>query len=221
MILIIKHAAHEGPGTLGEYFGNRSRTIDLGRGDRLPKTSEGIAAIISMGGPMNVYEEERYPFLKDEDLFLKDALRRAVPFIGICLGAQLLAKAAGATVVKAPERETGWHAIGLTREGIADPLFAGLEESLTVFQWHEDMFEVPAGGVLLARSAACPHQAFRIGTNAYGLQFHVEVTLTMIEAWLAASGDPSARRISRESPERLRALDSRASRIYANFNTLL
>ncbi|HOW35387.1 MAG TPA: type 1 glutamine amidotransferase [Candidatus Omnitrophota bacterium] len=186
MILIVKHIAIEGPGTF-EYFLKKKdlglRVIELGGGESLPKDTSPFKAVIVLGGPMNVYEEEAYPFLKAEDLFLKDVLEREIPLLGICLGSQLIAKACGAKVAKAPVKEVGWKKVSLTKEGKADLIFNGLKNEFDVFQWHEDTFDIPENGQLLATARSCPHQAFRVGKNAYGVQFHVEVTGPMINDW--------------------------------------
>ncbi|MDD5155363.1 MAG: type 1 glutamine amidotransferase [Candidatus Omnitrophica bacterium] len=187
-ILFIKHIDIEGPGSIEEFFsatGRPLKTVDLSCAGHLPDDLSGIAAVISLGGPMNVYEEGKYPFLKEEDGFLKMALRQGIPILGICLGAQLLAKACGAKVKKATVEEIGWRSVSLTRSGRGDPLFKGLDSRLDVLQWHQDTFEIPEGGIRLAESGDCLNQAFKIGRNAYGIQFHIEVTARMIESWLA------------------------------------
>ena len=186
MILFIKHIDIEGPETLGAFFLKQGFTLsvaDLHRGAQLPADLKGIDAVVSLGGPMNVYEEDKYPFLKDEDVFLKKVLKEKVPFLGICLGSQLLAKAAGGSVVRSPQREIGWFDITLRSHGVRDPLFAGLSPVMEVYQWHGDMCVVPPGAVHLAFSDRCPVQAFCVGTNAYGLQFHAEITDKSIDEW--------------------------------------
>ncbi len=193
MILFIKHIDIEGPETLGPFFvekGYAQRVVNLYDGEHLPLSFEGIDAVISLGGPMNVYEEEEYPFLKKEDAFLKKVIVQHVPFLGICLGSQLLAKAAGGSVVRSPEEEIGWFDIELTAEGCRDPLFKGLPSQMEVYQWHGDMCAPPAGAVLLARSKGCPVQAFRMGHVAYGLQFHAEITDKSIKDWTKTSTLP-------------------------------
>jgi GMP synthase-like glutamine amidotransferase len=184
--LIIKHVDIEGPGLI-EYFLNQKRipyqVLCLDSDARLPKL-EGFTHIVILGGPMNVYEEDRYPFLREEDLFIKEAIQRGKIILGICLGAQLIAKALGAKVFKAPVKEIGWHDVSLTRIGLQDPLFSKLPRTFPVFQWHEDTFEVPKSGKLIATSSSVPHQAFRYGDNACGLQFHLEVTEKMIKEWM-------------------------------------
>jgi GMP synthase-like glutamine amidotransferase len=185
-VLIIKHVDIEGPGLI-EYCLRKQklsyRIINLEGGDPLPKLDP-LSLVILLGGPMNVYEEDCYPFLKDEDLFIKEAIQRGKFILGICLGAQLIAKALGAKVFKAPVKEIGWYDVSLTKIGSNDPLFSYLPKTFPVFQWHEDTFEIPKGAKLIATSSSVPHQAFRYGDNAYGLQFHLEVTEEMIQEWM-------------------------------------
>ncbi len=191
MIYIIKNIIIEGPGNFTDCFrklGKEFRIIELSRGEKLPDDNRNVDAVVVLGGPMNVYEEEKYLFLKDEDMFLKKALRDEVPILGICLGAQLLAKACGAKVKKAPVKEIGWYKVNLTSEGMSESIFNGLSEWLDVFQWHGDTFEIPKNGILLATSDHCINQAFKVGKNAYGFQFHPEVTNQEIIKWLDEYG---------------------------------
>ena len=186
MILFIKHIEIEGPETLGAFFvkkGISLEIVNLHKGEKLPKHLGALEAVVSLGGPMNVYEEAEHPFLKDEDVFLKKVLAEKIPFLGICLGSQLLVKAAGGRVVRSPEEEIGWFDIKLTEAGAKDPLFVGLPAVMEVYQWHGDMCQPPAGAVLLATAERCPVQAFRFGKNAYGLQFHAEITDKSIREW--------------------------------------
>jgi GMP synthase-like glutamine amidotransferase len=185
-VLIIKHIENEGPGLL-EYCLLQAKIpyqiLNLETGARLPKIN-GLSHLIFMGGPMNVYEEDRYPFLRDEDLFIKEAIQRGKAILGICLGAQLIAKALGARVFKAPVKEIGWYDVSLTKIGLQDPLLSDLPRTFPVFQWHGDTFEIPNGAKLIATSSPISHQAFRYGEKAYGLQFHLEVTEEMIREWM-------------------------------------
>ena len=186
-ILFLKHVAIEGPGTLGAFVQNAGyqiEEVDLFAGALTPKDISSFAAVVSLGGPMNVYQEDRYPFLKEEDLLIKKVLAANIPFLGICLGSQLLAKACGAAVGKSPGAEIGFFDISLTQDGCRDRIFDHVDPPLRVFQWHEDMFEIPSGAVWLSRSNLCPHQAFRAGDRAYGFQFHVEIDRAMIIAWM-------------------------------------
>ena len=185
-VLIIKHTDLEGPGLIEYCLAQEkisSQILELKPGVHLPKL-DGFTHIVFLGGPMNVYEEDRYPFLRDEDLFIKEAIQRGRLVLGICLGAQLIAKALGAKVSKAPLKEIGWYNVSLTNIGSHDPLFSKLPKTFSIFQWHGDTFEIPRSGKLIATSNSVPHQAFRYGDNAYGLQFHFEVTMEMITEWM-------------------------------------
>jgi len=224
MILFIKHIEIEGPGTLGEFFresGWKTKIVELDRSEALPPVDE-CEAIISLGGPMNVYETDKYPFLAAEENFLKEALRKESPILGICLGAQLLAKAAGAEIKKAGQEEIGWHEVGLTKEGTKDSLFKGLNKNLEIFQWHEDTFDIPRNGVLLATSNICDNQAVRISRHAWGLQFHLEITPEMLEVWLNYyPKDLDKDKFLLECFKRKETYQRQAGRIYLNFARII
>ncbi len=227
MILVIKHIAVEGPGTIGTFFekeGFQLREINLCDGDALPDNLSEIEAVICMGGPMNVYEEDEYPYLKDENLFIQRILKEEIPFFGICLGSQLLAKACGAKVTKAPKKEIGWFSVSLTKDGKNDPLFRGLNEHFEVFQWHGDTFEIPKQGRHLALSKGCNNQALKAGSCAYGLQFHIEVTDDIIKNWAKADFSNSDGSLKREAKEMInrypkvkQKFNNDAEIIYRNF----
>ncbi|MBD3296252.1 MAG: type 1 glutamine amidotransferase [Candidatus Omnitrophica bacterium] len=194
MILIIKHIDIEGPGILGDVLTERGydiANISLERGDRFPDKLDAVRAVVVLGGPMNVDETAKYPFLRTEDIFIKKVLERGIPYLGICLGAQLLAKAAGAEVIKDQGEEIGFYDVELTDVGGSDPLFAGLHRHFEVFQWHSDSFLLPRGGELLAGSGACRNQAFKLPSRAYGLQFHLELDARMIDEWIEDYFDPN------------------------------
>ena len=154
------------------------------RGEQLPKTGQ-ITALIVMGGAMGANDEHSYPFLGDLKNLVRNVVADRTPYLGICLGGQLLASALGAPVVSHRWEERGTLNVSLTEEGKADRLFRGVPEIFSTFQWHHDSFDLPDDGVLLASSAACPHQAFRVGESAWGLQFHPEVTEAIIRDWCA------------------------------------
>jgi GMP synthase-like glutamine amidotransferase len=190
MLLILEHEESEGPGIfqpLLQESGRSFKRIQLFKGAAVPG-GENLQGVLIMGGPMNVYEESAYPFLAEEDRFIKQCLRNAIPVLGICLGAQLIAKAAGAKITRAPAKELGWHEVSLTDAGMHDPLLGGCAKTFSVFQFHEDMFDIPQSAVHIIEAPVCPHQGFRIGNNAYGLQFHLEATQEMIAEWVADQG---------------------------------
>jgi GMP synthase (glutamine-hydrolysing) len=132
---------------------------------------------------MHADQEGHHPWLREENFFLQRLLDVRTPVLGICLGAQLLAKAAHASVGPAREFEIGWYDVELTDEGLDDPVLGRLPSRFRAFQWHYYTHGVPAGAVELARNANCT-QAFRLGENAWGVQFHPEVTLPQIEGWI-------------------------------------
>jgi GMP synthase (glutamine-hydrolysing) len=212
-VLIIKHVDSEGPGLIEPCLKQKEisyQTLCLGTDGLLPKPDR-FSHIVLLGGPMNVYEEGRYPFLRGEDLFIKEAIQRGKHILGICLGAQLIAKALGANVTKSPSKEIGWYDVSLTEEGSQDPLFASLPKTFPVFQWHEDTFEIPKWAKLLATSTTVSNQAFRYGENAYGLQFHLEVTKEMIQEWMGVCRE--------ETPSSRAEIVTSTEREFENFKT--
>ena len=146
-----------------------------------------VDAIMVFGGAMHPDEDARHAWIPAEADFLREALDKSVPMIGVCLGAQLIARAAGAWVGPADQAEVGWLPVELTEAGRADPVLGVLPGRIEAFQWHLYTYAVPDGGVELAASPACT-QAFRVG-DAWGIQFHAEVTQAIIDAWIAEDGD--------------------------------
>ncbi len=141
---------------------------------------------------MNVRDADRLPWMRAEVELLRDALQLGVPVLGVCLGAQLLATAAGAEIRRSPSPEIGWFDVARCFEGARDPIFAGLPARFLAYEWHSYAFALPAGSVELARSAACP-QAFRLGETAWGVQFHPEVVPEIVREWaLDYESDPDA-----------------------------
>lgn len=219
--LVIQHIESEGVGTLGEFLNNRGwliETVRLYDGHRLPDRAIDYDLVASMGGPMNVYEEQSYPFLAEETEFLRKGIMAGANILGVCLGAQMIAKACGALVTCSPYKEVGWGDVHLTPAGANDPIFKGVKNPLKVFQWHEDMFNIPADGVLLGCSDLCPHQAFRVN-RAYGFQFHVEVDSGILEAWFnGAHESESFLSHYRECSDELKL---QSELIYSNLNALI
>lgn len=153
-----------------------------------PQPATSYEAVMVFGGSMHPDQDEHFGWLEREAEFLRQALTNEVPVVGVCLGAQMLARAAGAQVAPASTPEIGWLEVELTPEGRADPVLGVMPARIEAFQWHHYTFEIPAGGRELARSAVCT-QAFRQGPSAWGLQFHAEVTLPMVKTWLAEEVD--------------------------------
>ena len=139
-------------------------------------------AVMVFGGSQHPDQDDRFAWLAREEEFLQGVLAEKIPVFGVCLGAQMLARAAGARVGPASAPEIGWLDVALTPDGADDPVLGVLPPQATLFQWHHYTFDVPPGGVELARSPVCP-QAFRLDSPAWGIQFHAEVTLEMLTAW--------------------------------------
>lgn len=186
-LLVCQHVPYELLGTLNPLFkehGFRIRYVNFGRFPELQPSLEGYNGLVILGGPMNVDQVHRFPHLHHEIKMVEEALRLEIPILGICLGAQIIAKALGAPVSRNLEKEIGWHDVHLTEAGRRDPLFTHFQHSEKIFHWHGDSFKIPQGAVHLASSTLCENQAFRYGTKIYGLQFHLEVDEPMIERWL-------------------------------------
>jgi GMP synthase (glutamine-hydrolysing) len=190
-ILVLQQVAHEGLGRLYTIFRRAGAADDVVpcylEGTVIPDDLSPYGGMVLLGGPMSAVNAEDDPVLAAELALCSQAIARDFPTLGICLGAQLLARAAGARVFHGQTPEIGWDKVHLSLESQEDPLFAGLKNPLPVFQWHGDSFDLPAGAVHLASSPLFPHQAFRIGTRVYGLQFHLEVEEPMVKEWAAVN----------------------------------
>ena len=179
----ICHVAFEDAGTLEPVLKERGialRYLQAGVDDLLPAKDADL--VLVLGGPIGIYEFERYPFLKDELAIVEAVVKQETPVVGICLGAQALATVLGARVYPGTETELGWDQLILTEEGKASPL--GVLEGLHVLNWHGDTFDLPAGATRLASTPITPNQAFSYGPKVLSLQFHVELPERDIERWL-------------------------------------
>ncbi len=233
-ILVLQHLAAEHPGAFRELWtakGYGWDVVELDAGERLPDL-EGYDLLVAMGGPMDVWQDRELPWLAEE----KAAIRRWVldldrPYLGICLGHQLLAAALGGDVAPMAHPEVGICDVTLTPEGLADPLLGGLDRELQTFQWHgAAVTRMPEGGVVLARNAACAVQAMRVGRHAYGLQFHCEITATTVREWksvpaysasLDAALGPAAMALEHDVFQRLPAFASVAAVLEANLTEVV
>ncbi len=184
-LLVLQHIACEHPGVFSDVMSERGvepLAVELDQGEALPDWRR-FDAVLAMGGPMGAGDEADHPWLADEKRLVREAVEAGRPFLGICLGVQLLAAALGARVYDAEPAEVGLLEVELTEAGGVDPLFAGIEQPLVTLQWHGDTFDLPADAVHLARSPHAANQAFRWGESAYGVQFHLEVTGEMAREW--------------------------------------
>jgi GMP synthase (glutamine-hydrolysing) len=183
--LVLQHIACEPPGVFAAVMRERGwimATCEIDETGAVPEL-DGFDAIVAMGGPMSVNDEEALPWLAGEKQLIGEAVRAGMPYFGTCLGSQLLAASLGARVYAGPEPEVGILPVELTDEGRVDPIMGSLDGTILTLQWHGDTFDLPADAVRLATSEAYPNQAFRYGPCAYGIQFHIEVSAEMAEEW--------------------------------------
>lgn len=229
--LVFQHVSHEHPGMLRDVAkerGDDMTIVELWKPYVMPIADE-FDALIIMGGPMGVYESgEQYPSKEDELQFIRANLGK-LPMIGFCLGGQLLAHALGGRVYPnltegKRQKEVGYHTVELTAEGVADPLFKGLSSPVKVLQWHGDAFDMPEGAILLATSTTCPNQAFRYGTNVYGMLFHNEFTPEMIDTlleidkeWIQKDYQTDARALRDEARANAELMRAQAYQLFNNF----
>lgn len=185
-VLAFRHVPYEPLGLIGDAL--RRHAIDFEYVDLFQASGSLIPpadarALIFMGGPMSANDD--LPFIRQELRYIAQAALQNKPLLGVCLGAQLIALALGARVFQNPVKEIGWAPVDFTAAAEGDFLFQGLPQRQMMFHWHHDTFELPPGAELLASSAACRHQAYRVGDRIYGLQFHLEVTAATISDWCA------------------------------------
>lgn len=189
VVLVLQHVPCEPPGLIADVLTRHGVALEYVRpfeGEPIPRRLGRRAGLVVMGGPMSVYEQAHYPFLRPEIALLEDAVIRQRPILGICLGSQLLATALGAPVFRARQKELGWHPVTLAPPAAADPLWRGAPESFYAFHWHGDVFSLPRGAVRLAWSVRTECQAFRYGPSAYGLLFHLETTEGLVRGMTRA-----------------------------------
>ena len=208
-VLVFQHVPYEPLGTLDPLLkdaGFRIRYVNFGREPESRPALDKYEALIILGGPMNSDQIDTYPNLVTEVDIIREAVDRDMSVLGICLGAQLLAKALGGTVSRNVVREIGWHDVEMTEAGLEDPVLSTFAPLQEVFQWHEDGISLPPEVTVLASSAASPVQAFRHGEHAYGFQFHLEVSRPLIERWLTvpAHRDTLKEEVGHVDPESIR-----------------
>jgi GMP synthase (glutamine-hydrolysing) len=209
-VLVLQHIACEPPGVYEDVLRERGATlrrVEVDAGDDLPDWQE-LDAIVAMGGPMSANDDAELPWLRDEKELVAAAVRAGMPFWGVCLGVQLLAASLGARVYAGETPEVGVLSVELTEEGLHDPVFAALPPTFPSLQWHGDTFDLPEGAVRLAGSPAYPNQAFRF-ENAYGVQFHLEVSSEMAREWMDVPEYATALERTIGGETMLRAVDER------------
>ncbi len=234
--IVLTHLDRESPGRLAALAARRGLAVDIrrvGEGDRVPTNLTSGELLVVMGGPMGVADvgNPRYPYLEHEVALLGGALAARQPVLGICLGAQLLAHAAGSRVYpvtrpgpaggRTPAREVGFAPVRYL--GVdSEPVLLGLHQEEIVLHWHGDTFDLPAGAVRLAETDVCPNQAFRIGDHAFALQFHAEADAAMARRWAEEDADFVVAALGPGGPARIIAeAEEAASRMHASGDRLL
>ena len=234
-LLVLQHVASEHPGIFLDFFredGFRWTTVELDEGEPIPELDP-FDLMVVMGGPQDVWQEDQYPWLHEE----KAAIRKFVldmerPYLGICLGHQLLADATGGRVGLAKSPEVGVLTVSRTEAGRRDRVLSALPNPMTVLQWHgAEVTAIPANAEVLAKSDVCCVQAFRVGQHAYGFQCHVEITADTVGQWAAipaytssledAMGKGGVARLQSEVAKRLPQFNKDARTLYESFKATL
>lgn len=232
-VLVIRNVSYETEGMLEPLLRNEGlklNIVDFQRDASAEPGLDGHAGLVVMGGPMGANDTDRFPHLAHVERLCAEAFERSVPSVGVCLGAQVMAKILGSDVYENPVREVGWYDLTTTADADRDPLFSELRDREVVLQWHGDTFDLPDGAMLLASSPDCVNQAFRYGEAGYAIQFHLEILQPMIEewvrrdaarGWLAGEGRISARRILADTRAHIDRSMELGRHVFARFARLI
>jgi GMP synthase (glutamine-hydrolysing) len=184
-VLALQFCWDDPPGYLGEIMQEHDIYYEVVEVDKYPVPDPTkFDAILAMGGPQHVGDNQEYPYLIGVESVIRKAVVEEIPYLGLCLGGQLLAHTLGAPVKRHSMTPLGFYEVKITGEGKTDPLFRGLPSYQQVFHWHEDTFDIPKEAIQLANNAQTENQAFRYGRHAYGTQYHLEITADMLDIWL-------------------------------------
>jgi len=231
--LLVQHEDQVPPGRLLEvldYLKWGAEVIMMEKSPEVPASIDEFDCLILLGGTMNVDDVKGYPYLENLRRLTSTALKAGFPVLGLCLGVQMISRAVGGKVHRNQCGEIGWNKVWLTEEGRQDPVLEGVEIPLEVFQWHDDMFDVPDGSALLGRSRLCPNQIVRLGKTTYGFQSHLEVTQDIIFNWIesyheeveARLGPGGTERLARDTREKMPLYNNISRQILLNyFNNIL
>ena len=223
----LQHAEHEGLGSIEPWLRARGHACTgtaFQRGERAPDAGS-FDWLIVMGGPMNIYEEAAYPWLREEKRLIKAALDAGRRVLGICLGSQLVADQLGGAVTRNPEKEIGWFPVRREPGASRSTLVADWPEEFDVFHWHGDTFALPPGALHLASSAGCRNQGFQYGERVLGVQFHLEITPRDVAEWVSQPDSDlqparyvqTAAKMQQDRGGRFAALNERMSRLLDRF----
>lgn len=222
-VLSIIHQEDAASGVFADAAAERGDELtewSISDGAGPPRPAESYDAVLVFGGAMHVDQENRHPWLRNEDELLRGLLDRRIPVLGVCLGAQLVAKALGTRVGPLARPQIGWFDVEQTPEAADDPLFADLPRRFSSFQWHSYGFDLPANAVPLARDPVCL-QAYRAGERAWGIQFHAEVTKESVDDWFRSSKPPDAPldldALRRETEEKIAGWNEFGKRLCSRF----
>ncbi|MBN1960039.1 MAG: gamma-glutamyl-gamma-aminobutyrate hydrolase family protein [Deltaproteobacteria bacterium] len=228
-VLVLQHTPEENLGIITEALLGQEHQwqyVRLFAGESIPNTLNANGLIV-LGGPMGVYDTSKYPFLNNEIRLISQSLNENKPILGVCLGSQLIAAVLGARVYKNKVKEIGWYPIQIAADMSTDPLFGTIKQNFFAFHWHGDTFDLPSGAVSIGSSSVTMNQGFRFNSNIYALQFHLEVTQTIINDLLKTfhhelpEAKTSIETISSDTQKYLENMQTTGRKIFSNWAKML